>query len=264
MSIAKSSSIAHKLPGMPRSSVKQYWETSRSPRYSLLFALPLLLLYELLVVALSRGPGGGIRNGADVLLQQAVYAVAGRYEPIVFGVVVLGIGAWLVTRDIRAHRGPLRGGTFVAMLAESILLALAFGTVVGTITVNLLHLAHGYLVIAPGAIERSPLATRVMLSLGAGIYEELLFRVIIAGALDVAARKVLGWRPWVAGTFAVLVSATIFSACHYIGPYGDPLRLDSFVYRLIGGCVFSALYLIRGFGITAWTHALYDLLVLAL
>jgi hypothetical protein len=56
----------------------------------------------------------------------------------------------------------------------------------------------------------------------------------------------------------------VFSACHYIGPYGDPLRLDSFVYRLIGGIVFSALYLTRGFGITAWTHALYDLLVLAL
>lgn len=255
---------ANKLLAMPKSTVRQYWETSRSARYSLLFALPLLVLYEILVAILSRGPAGGIRNGADVLLQQAVYAIAGRYEPIVFGVALLGVGAWFVSRDMRAHRGPLRPRIFVAMLGESIVLAAAFGTVVGTITADLLHLAHGSLSIPPTPIEHSALATRVMLSLGAGIYEELLFRVLIAGVLDALAKRLLGWRPWIAGTFAVLISAIAFSAAHYIGPYGDPLRLDSFLYRLIGGVVFSALYLTRGFGITAWTHALYDLLVLAL
>ena len=241
----------------------KYWELSRSTRYSLLFALPLLVLYEEFVVLLSHGPAGGIRNGADVVLQQAVYAIAGRYEPIVFGVLVLGIGGFLVARDMRLHRGPLRWSTFLLMLVESLLLAGIFGAVVGTITVNLLHLS-GYLVVPGGAIEHSALATRVMLSLGAGIYEELLFRVIIAGALDAAARRLLGWGPWLAGGFAVVVSATVFSASHYIGPYGDPWAVQSFVYRLISGMVFSALYLTRGFGITAWTHTLYDLLVLAL
>jgi hypothetical protein len=34
------------------------------------------------------------------------------------------------------------------------------------------------------------------------------------------------------------------------------------VFRTIGGLFFSALYVLRGFGITAWTHALYDILVL--
>jgi hypothetical protein len=242
----------------------RYWELSRSARYSLLFAFPLLILYEEFVALLSHSPTGGVRNGADVLLQQAVYALAGRYEPIVFGVALLGIGGFLVVRDIRAHGGRLRWTTFALMLIESIALAVAFGTVVGTITANLLHLTRGYLAIPGGAIEHSPLATRVMLSLGAGIYEELLFRVIIAGALDVAAQRLLGWRRWMAGVFAVVVSATVFSACHYIGPYGDPFQVESFVYRLLSGMAFSALYLTRGFGITAWTHALYDLLVLAL
>lgn len=241
----------------------RYWEVSRSPRYSLLFALPLLVLYEEFVALLSHGATGGVRNGADVLLQQAVYAIAGRYEPIVFGVALLGIGGWLVVRDVRRHRGSLHWMTFAGMLVESIALAAAFGTVVGTITANLLHLT-GYLAVPGGAIEHSTLATRVMLSLGAGIYEELLFRVIIAGALDVIAQRLFGWRRWMAGVFAVVVSATVFSAAHYIGPYGDPFQVQSFVYRLIGGVVFSALYLTRGFGITAWTHALYDLLVLAL
>ena len=72
----------------------------------------------------------------------------------------------------------------------------------------------------------------------------------------------LGWRPRVAAVCAVVVSALIFSAFHYIGPYGDPLELRSFVFRTIAGLAFSALYLLRGFGITAWTHAIYDILVL--
>jgi hypothetical protein len=61
-----------------------------------------------------------------------------------------------------------------------------------------------------------------------------------------------------AGLFAVGVGALIFSAFHYIGPYGDRLTLGSFAFRTVAGILFSSLYLLRGFGITAWTHALYD------
>ena len=48
-----------------------------------------------------------------------------------------------------------------------------------------------------------------------------------------------------------------------MGPYGDQLQLGSFVFRAIAGVAFSALYIVRGFGITAWTHALYDVMLLA-
>jgi hypothetical protein len=74
----------------------------------------------------------------------------------------------------------------------------------------------------------------------------------------------MGLGPKLANTFAVGLGALIFSAFHYIGPFGDPLRLDSFVFRTIAGVAFSALYVFRGFGITAWTHALYDVIVLVL
>jgi membrane protease YdiL (CAAX protease family) len=101
-----------------------------------------------------------------------------------------------------------------------------------------------------------------MLALGAGVYEELLFRVLLVSAIAFLARRVFRWRPVVATVLAVVLSALIFAAFHYIGPYGDPLRVDSFVFRFIGGLAFSVLYVTRGFGVTAWTHSLYDLLVL--
>jgi hypothetical protein len=97
-----------------------------------------------------------------------------------------------------------------------------------------------------------------MISLGAGLYEELLFRVLLVGGLAWLARRLFGWRGGAAGLFATLLGALVFSAFHYIGPYGDRLELTSFLFRTIAGVLFSALYLLRGFGITAWTHALYD------
>jgi membrane protease YdiL (CAAX protease family) len=101
-----------------------------------------------------------------------------------------------------------------------------------------------------------------MLSIGAGLYEELLFRVVIVAAIANGARLVFGWGRGAAGVIATLLGALIFSAFHYLGPYGDDFALQSFTFRAIAGVMFSALYLTRGFGITAWTHAIYDVLVL--
>lgn len=105
------------------------------------------------------------------------------------------------------------------------------------------------------------IGTQLMLSLGAGLYEELLFRVLLVGALALLGERVLGWRRREAGIMACVVGALLFSGFHYIGPFGDPWQLASFTFRFLAGLVFSALYLTRGFGITAWTHALYDVYV---
>jgi len=57
----------------------------------------------------------------------------------------------------------------------------------------------------------------------------------------------------------VLGSAVIFSGFHYVGPFGDTLTVASFTFRAVAGLVLSGLYVARGFGIVAWSHALYDL-----
>lgn len=101
-----------------------------------------------------------------------------------------------------------------------------------------------------------------MLSLGAGLYEELFFRVLLVGGLAAGARTLLGFGRKSAGVFAAVIGALVFSAFHYVGAYGDQFTIQSFTFRALSGLAFSALYLIRGFGITAWTHALYDAFLL--
>lgn len=247
---------------MPASS--SYWHASRAPRYSLLFALPLLVAYELLAAALEVGAEVAVRNGADVLLKSAFIAVAGGRGPVVFGAALVGLAIWLVVRDVKARGAPRRFSWFGLMALESLGLALVTGTLVGIATHQLL----GGIGALSGALSAAPVPeerlTALMLSLGAGLYEELLFRVLLVGALAALAQRVAGMRPIAAGVLAAVVGSLVFSAFHYVGPYGDPWQLQSFTFRALAGLFFSALYLLRGFGITAWTHALYDVFILVL
>ena len=240
---------------------RTYWQVSRAPRYSLLFALPLLIIYQVLAALAPPGPGGmGVRNGADVMLESVFVWLAGAWGPRLFMLCLIGVGAWLIARDLRANRN-LSPAVLGGMLLESVCLSLVFGVVVGGLTAALLGAPPPALAVAFTTQQLSRW-TMLMLSLGAGIYEELLFRVVLVGLLAWGARKLLGWRPLVAGIAATVLGALIFSAFHYIGPFGDRFDVYSFVFRTIAGLFFSGLYLLRGFGITAWTHALYDVFLL--
>jgi hypothetical protein len=264
--MAPSAAISGKGSSRAAGPIRQYFAATRAPRYSLLFALPLLLAYEALAAALA-GPraSGQVRNGADVILKQLAAAAIGPYGPLVLMGAIIALSLWFVWRDTR-RGGGVRPVLFAGMLVESSVLAVVFGLVIGTVTARLLGSMH-LLMFADaqaGGIASMSWGTRLMLSLGAGLYEELLFRVLLVGALAAGARSFLGMGRRGAGILAAVVGALVFSAFHYIGRYGDPFQLQSFMFRTISGLAFSGMYLLRGFGITAWTHALYDVFLLLL
>lgn len=237
-----------------------YWRATRAPRYSVLFALPLFLLYEALAAGLAAEPGAHVRNAADVALKTPFLLFAGSRGSLAFFATAIAVCVYLVGRDMVRNRERLSLRVFGLMLVESAILALLLGLVVGTLTQRLL----GMSIVAQDATPLASLSagTRLMLALGAGLYEELLFRVLFVGGMAAGLRWLLGGRRVAAGIAAALIGALVFSAFHYVGEYGDTFELASFTYRAIAGLVFSALYLTRGFGITAWTHALYDVYVM--
>lgn len=236
--------------------LERYYAESRQPRYSLLFALPLLLLYEGLAVGLSGSAMSGVRNGADVLLKTLFLSLGGRAGLMTFGALLVGAGAWAVWSDFRNRPGALEHRVFWGMLAESMIYAAVLGQVVSLLTAWLL--SGGSLpMVVQTPVPALPLGTQLVVSLGAGIYEELLFRVLLVSGLTALALR-FEWERSVAVGAAVVASALIFSVFHYIGPYGDQFTMPSFTFRAIAGLVLSGLYVARGFGITAWTHALYD------
>ena len=122
-----------------------------------------------------------------------------------------------------------------------------------------------------------PFAGLVM-SLGAGFYEELAFRVLLFGM----GAKVLVWlfthqrvelvgnaqrvhsRGLVIMAIWAVLCAAAFSATHYVGAFGDRFELRSFVVRATLGLALTVVYTTRGFAAAVWTHALYDVWVLVL
>ncbi|MBW3656195.1 MAG: CPBP family intramembrane metalloprotease, partial [Gemmatimonadetes bacterium] len=95
-----------------------YLQTTRSHTYSLLFALPLLVLYEVGAVLIADRGGTGMRNGADVLLR-TMLAAGGVQGTLAFTAALALGAAVLVAWERRRTRVPLRRSYFGGMLAES-------------------------------------------------------------------------------------------------------------------------------------------------
>jgi hypothetical protein len=102
-------------------------------------------------------------------------------------------------------------------------------------------------------------SAQVLVSLGAGIYEEFLFRVLLLAILVFLLQRLMRLPHTIAYGMAAMLGALLFSAFHYIGPFGDPFYVSSFLFRVVAGLVLTGLYFARGYGVTAYTHSLYDL-----
>src|SRR5882762_1148341 len=204
--------------------IRTYLQASRAPRYSLLFALPLLIFYQVLAALAPPAPGGMVvRNGADVILESVFVWLAGAWGPRLFMLCLIGVGAWLIARDLRTNRN-LSPAVLGGMLLESVCLSLVFGVVVGGLTAALLGAPPPPLMLDFTA-QRLSRWTMLMLSLGAGIYEELLFRVVLVGLLAWGAKKLLGWRPLIAGIADRARRAHFLRLPLYRPLWGSPRRL---------------------------------------
>ncbi len=188
-----------------------YFQLSRSPQYSLAFAMPLLMAYEGFAFLLNHSDLYGIRNSADVFLKLFL-AYVGIHGFFGFGAAM--ILALLLFRVMGGgpRFGSIRLGVLVWMLAESLVYSVVFGALVSAVT-----------------------------------------------SLLLAQHRLLHLQQLVAYGIAAGLGALLFAAFHYIGPFGDPLQLPSFVFRFIAGLILTGLYFARGYGITAYTHSLYDL-----
>jgi len=121
-----------------------------------------------------------------------------------------------------------------------------------------------------GEIKEPYLMADIITSIGAGIYEELVFRLILICLLMILFQDVLGLERRNSILLSVLVSAALFSAYHHIDFLSgrlnprDPFSLAKFAFRAIAGVYFAVLFAIRGFGVTAGTHAFYDIIATVL
>ena len=218
---------------------------------SLLLVFPLLLFYEI-----------GVRftdklNGADFITITLLRLVGSDgYFYVQAALVVAYLGLVLYMR--RQHEFNIRH--FIPVVLESGVYALTMGTLIIFVMVDLLKIDPrlGAAGAGMGILER------LIMSVGAGVHEEIVFRLLLLNGLVLLGDKVIGLRRWVAVLLAFVISSALFSGAHHVGPLGEEFRMGVFIFRALAGLVFASLFQFRGFAIAVYTHSLYDVYVLML
>ncbi|MDZ7772519.1 MAG: CPBP family intramembrane glutamic endopeptidase [Balneolaceae bacterium] len=235
--------------------LSRYFRDTHTLLYSYLIALPLLLLYEILIVISQPNAAGAVRISVDVWIR-TLFTWLGTGVLSITLILAALAGIVIVWRE-RDKLSTLRGGYFAGMLLESTVYALALAMLISSLVGGVVQLLQD-----TAGVEALTTLQQVALSLGAGLYEELFFRVVLVGGLYFVARRLLDKR-WLAFALSVVTAALIFSGVHYVGALGDTFTLGSFLFRFLFGLALNAIYLWRGFGVAAWTHAIYDIMVVA-
>jgi membrane protease YdiL (CAAX protease family) len=222
---------------------ERYWVESRRPLASLAFLLPLLVIYEVGILRFGVRP-----NGADDFMRRLLDMLGFGQHFLLPGLIV---GILLGWHHLSHAPWRLSAGVLSAMAVESIALGLC---------IRVIPYVQDAL-IAIGVVEKVKEALAAAVSyLGAGIYEELLFRLILLSLLAWAFRQA-GATPRMSMIAAALLNSLLFSLAHHIGPYGEHFHWFAFTFRFLAGMFFSVVYVYRGFGIAAGSHAAYDILV---
>jgi hypothetical protein len=223
---------------------------SRSdPWTDLGLTLPVFVLYHLGVVFLP------VRNAADPVTSE-LKALANQSLPAYAGLTVAIGGAFILVLSMLGRGRALSRWRFVSLFVEGIVYALAMRMVGAW--------AIGALPLLPGVSDEA--FSGFVMSLGAGFYEELAFRVGLFGVVALFIR--FFWGSGVVGVGLTMgwavVAALAFSGWHHVGPLADPFDATVFVYRAVCGLFLTAVYRLRGFAPAVWTHALYDVWALAM
>ena len=230
-----------------------YWDLARTPWCCLLFLLPLLAIYEVGVLSITTA---SVRNGADVWLRTAL---AGLGYQVPWPLPALVISSLLVWQWAGRFRWVCQWDTLVGMAAESLLFAFVL-IVLGQMQDLLFQHTGQWLMMQVSAADQPQTWPLTVSYLGAGIYEEVLFR-LLAIPVCYALGRILLFSQSSATVFSWILSSVLFSLAHYIGPGAEPWLWFSFCFRLLAGLYFAGLFVTRGFGITVGCHAAYDVLV---
>ncbi|NQV30856.1 MAG: CPBP family intramembrane metalloprotease [Candidatus Marinimicrobia bacterium] len=236
---------------MPKkaSPVHQYLNSSRTIHYSLVITFPVLVIYEIGIFVLFRNAFFEMRNTGEILLRN-LFETLHMTNPYVVSGILLACFVAVMWRGYRIEkRSGIRSNYIVYMLLESMLWA------------SILFMAmqlFSQLPLQMGTLEDK--ISNVNLAVGAGIFEELIFRLVLIGAIIVILERGLSFERTTAVPLSIFLAACVFAGFHlFLEVYQFPV----FSQRVFGGLILGTLYYYRGYGISVYTHIIYNILILA-
>ncbi|MFO0910535.1 MAG: CPBP family glutamic-type intramembrane protease [Isosphaeraceae bacterium] len=237
---------------------RSYWSVTRRPLPCLAFVLPLLLAYELGVVWLGGSAAESLRTGADAWMRRGMATLGLTDQWLLPVSLVVGLLLWqaFTRSDWRFSPWSLLG-----MAGESLVLALVLVGLSRLLDLGFLVLERtGPPLLAAGSSGASPWMTHLVGYLGAGVYEEMLFRLGLIPLFYLILRALQAPQV-LASSAAVTASALLFSLAHHAGSPGEVFTWFAFIFRWLAGVFFAWVFVVRGFGVAVGTHTAYDILV---
>jgi membrane protease YdiL (CAAX protease family) len=235
-----------------------YFGRSKQPLASLFFLVPLLIAYELgvMIFATDYTHGTAQQIYARSLLNWffSWFGVTTHFLPGLLVVVLL-----LTLHLLSRARWRFEPRVYLVMAAESLVLAVPL-----FVLITIVGMSHSFARASGGASGGAPGSNweaEIVFSIGAGIYEELLFRVIAIAIIHWLLVDWLEMEDIWGSMLTVFISAVLFAIYHFSS--SNPFSFTKFLIYVLGGWYLAGVYVIRGFGIAAGTHAAYDLLVVA-
>lgn len=244
----------HREPG--------YWRLSMAPLHILAFLLPLIVVYEIGSILYLQNSTGDMRTVSAWRMLSRFFDVFGAssfHLPAITLVVVLLL--WHVL-----NRDPwrIRPGVLIGMALESCVLMIPL-LVLGLI-LDSKDRSDGLIALQQSQIDIRAFSwqERLTLSIGAGLYEELVFRLVLITAVHTVLCDFMKVARTTSAVVACVVSALAFAFYHDVSLTGlrSGTNISSAIFLTAAGLYFGGLFLVRGFGIVVATHALYDIVVL--
>lgn len=227
----------------------QYLRSSRTIHYGLILTLPLLAIYEIGILFLFKNAFFEMRNSGEILLR-SFFDWLGLSNPNIISGILLCVFIIVMVRGYQIEKKPgIKADYFIYMLLESMFW--------GAVLFICLQL---FTQIPLQIVTLEDKLANMNLAVGAGIYEELIFRMVLIGALLVLFREGFAIPQKWSIPMSIFISALIFAAFHlFMEVYSFPI----YSQRVLGGIFLGTLYWYRGYGITVYAHIIFNILILA-
>jgi membrane protease YdiL (CAAX protease family) len=228
-----------------------------SPLESLVFLLPFILFYEIgcLLIEPDRSWSGGQHRVVAFNLMQIFFELFGSTGTWMPGLAVVVI--LLCTHAASKKPWRVRHQVVGAMYAESAIFALPL------MGFNFLLSASSIGDDPTGETVTRHFMTEAVLGVGAGVYEELVFRLVLISVVCMIGADLMGLPAKTTTVIAVIVAALAFSGHHHPPMGSEPFSTEKFIFRALAGVYLGTVFVLRGYGPAAGTHAAYNLLVIA-
>ena len=235
--------------------LQDFFVKTRSYFFGLLSILFLLLLYEGFSAALYENQPTEVRNSAELIFKRT-FSYIGPYGSWLLWTIYFLLLVWAYWQAKNQQQLDFKFIYFIYIIFESALYALAFGVLVSQLTAY-----SASLLTIQASTPATDVSGKVLLAIGAGVYEELFFRFMLISFLLLIFNRMAGGNRPVYIVLTIFIAAALFSGFHYVGGR-EVYTFDSFLFRFYWGVILGSLFVVRGLGVAVYTHTIYDMLLI--